>query len=94
MDAAESEMGFLVLDAAVRRFMVSLKRINAIVFIGERVTPVDGGGGLHLWLAPVYNNYPRQLIPDYSVFSLKRDKWGSGRRISRIVSRTSCESYE
>jgi hypothetical protein len=71
-----SERGFLVLDAAVRRFMVKSKRINAIVFIGERVTPVDGGGGLHQWLAPVYNNYPRHLIPDYSVFSLKRDKWG------------------
>ena len=58
--------------------MVKSKRINAIVFIGEwgGITPVDGGGGLHQWLAPVYNNYPRQLIPDYSVFSLKRDRWG------------------
>jgi hypothetical protein len=71
------KIGFLVLSAAVRRFMMKSKRINAIVFSWERVTPVDGGGGLHRWMAPVCNNYPRQLVPDYSVFTLKRDKWGA-----------------
>jgi hypothetical protein len=36
-------LGFLILNAAARQFMIRSKRMNSIVFIGERYIPSYGG---------------------------------------------------
>lgn len=70
---------FLVFNEAIKRFMRSSRRFNAIVLVWEGVTPAEGGGVLHRLMQPVYNNRPRWIIPDLTVFTLKRDKWGLDR---------------
>ena len=68
-------LAVLMFDAAIRRFMLQSRRFNAIVPSWENVTPT-GDIPIRRHLQPVYNNHPRFRIPDYSVFGVKRDKWG------------------
>jgi hypothetical protein len=70
---------FLVFNQAIMSFMQRSKRFNAVVLIWEGVRAGKGGGWAHGYLQPVYNNFPRFRIPDFSVFNLKPDKWGRSR---------------
>ena len=69
-------LAVLKFDAAIRRFMLQSRRFNAIVLSWEDVTPT-GDITITRHLQAVYNNHPRFRIPDYSVFGVKRNKWGT-----------------
>ena len=75
---------FLILDAAIRRFFLRSRRYNIVVFLWESVRIAPEGNTAHMHVQPVYNNHPRFRIPDYTAFSLKRNKWGM-QRISRSL---------
>jgi hypothetical protein len=79
-------LAVLNFDAAIRRFMLQSRRFNAIVLSWENVTPT-GDIPIRRLLQPVYNNHPRFRIPDYSVFGLKRDKWGTSGYSDSLLNR-------
>jgi hypothetical protein len=78
-------LAVLTLDAAIRRFMLQSRRFNAIVLSWENVTP--GDIPIRRYLQAVYNNHPRSRIPDYSVFGVKRDKWGISNYSDSLLNR-------
>lgn len=66
---------FLILNAALARFMRTSRRFNAVILTWERVD-LTGGISIRRLLQAVYNNNPRFHIPDLSVFGMMRNKWG------------------
>jgi hypothetical protein len=77
-------LAFLILDTAIRRFFRKSRRYNTVVFLWEWVRIAPDGNKAHMSVQPVYNNHPRFRIPDYTVFSLKRNQWGM-QRVSRSL---------
>jgi hypothetical protein len=68
---------FLLMNQAFVRFVRRSKRFNAIILVWTGFRSVPNGIYLTGGLLPVYNNYPRWPIPDYSSFFLKKDRWGT-----------------
>jgi hypothetical protein len=72
----------LVMGAAIRRFFIKSRRYNMIVFIWDIKS---ANGTVQTFFQPVFNNRARFRLPDYTAFTIKRDKWGISRRSESLL---------
>ena len=79
-------MAELIIGAGTRQFFLRSRRYHVVVFVWETFRmSADGAAEAGMRFQPVYNNNARLKVPDHTVFSVERDRWGFARNSKSLL---------